>query len=120
VASSMHAPNTIMTPPPAFTAWVIPACCIGIMHEPLAPSLHSSNVSVVVALIYCDIGACRRFASGSQPHILDVPTAQSCIQQLLNGPTAAALGKWNAQDVGNTVFAAAQVCSQIGYQNRSS
>lgn len=52
--------------------------------------------------------ALSRFASGPL-HLLDVPTAQSCIRRLLQGPTAAALGEWNAQDIGNAVFAVAQV-----------
>jgi hypothetical protein len=38
-----------------------------------------------------------------------VPAAQACIEQLLKGPTAANLSKWNAQDVGNAVYAVAQV-----------
>jgi len=53
--------------------------------------------------------AISRFASGPVPHLLEVPAAQGHIKQLLQGPTAAAVGKWNAQDVGNAVYAAAQV-----------
>lgn len=80
------------------------ACCGVLCRAPLT----LLSVAILCCAVLCCVVLCR-FATGPQPHLLGIPAAQACIEQLLRGPTAADLSKWNAQDVGNTVYAVAQV-----------
>jgi hypothetical protein len=85
-------------------------CVLQLPPELLSPQLMSRIAGASPQAVSNTLLALSRLSTGATfPRVLDVPTAQACMHQLLQGPTAQRLNGWNSLDVGNALWALAQV-----------